>query len=185
MTYRIIWRIVLLALSFIMAVFVVFLSVRGFGFHSPMTALSAVGAALCIVVVNLSTICWSIPKGLLPVRAWEASGPAYTLLGISIYGALLRRPPLRYFNTTVYVGGRRAGLPSTYANILEAEAAHFWAFTFTAPLMIYELTHKWWDGFGWLLLFNAIFNIYPCLHLRRVRARLEQVLRCHGRREKQ
>jgi hypothetical protein len=29
---------------------------------------------------------------------------------------------------------------------------------------------------GWLILFNALFNIYPGLHLRQVRARLESLM---------
>jgi hypothetical protein len=179
MTYGIIRRIVLLALSSAVAVLVVFLYAHNLGLRSPIAALSVVGAALGIVSVNLFTVRWSVPKALLPVRTWEASGRAYALLGVSIYGALLRRPPLRYFNTSVYVGERRANLPSTYANFLRAEGAHFWAFTFTTPLVFYELIHQWWDGFGWLLLFNAIFNVYPVLHLRQVRARLEFLMqRC-------
>ena len=109
---------------------------RDLGLRSPMTALFAVGTVLGIVVANLSTIRWSVPKALVPLWAWEASGPTNALLGISACEALLQRPPLRYLNMSVYVGGRRTDLLSGEANILGAEAAQCWAFTFIAPLMV-------------------------------------------------
>lgn len=174
-----------LALFSVAAVWFVLLSARGIGFHSPITAFCAVGVALGIVVANASTIRWAIPKGLLPVRAWETSGSAYALLGISIFGWLLQRAPLRYFNTSVYTKGRRADLRSAYANLLYAEAAHFWAFIFTMPLAVYELARPCWHGIGWLFLFNTLVNVYPGLHLRQARARLEPLLRRHEKRKKQ
>ena len=184
MNYRSSRLIILPAISFAAAVWVVLFTARGVGLNSPLTAFCAVCTALGIVVVNSSTIHWSLPKALKPIRVWEASGAAYILLGISVYGALLRRPPFRSFNTSVYVGAHRADLGKTYAGILKAETAHFWALTFTAPLICYEITCQYWHGLVWLILFNALFNIYPGLHLRKVRARLEPLMIRRGRNEK-
>jgi hypothetical protein len=184
MNYRRSSLIILPAISYAAAVWVVLFAARGVGLNSPLTAFCAVGAALGIVVVNSSTIHWSLPKALEPIRVWEASGAAYALLGVSICGALLRRPPFRSFNSSVYVREHCANLGKTYANILKAETAHFWALTFTAPLICYEIARQCWHGLVWLILFNALFNIYPGLHLRKVRARLEPLMVRRGRNEK-
>lgn len=105
MNLRISRMVAQLAFSSAVAVWVVLLLARGLGLHSPMTAFGAVGVALGIIVVNSSNVHWSVPKGLMPVRAWETSGSTYSLLGISIYGRGLRQVPFRYFNTSVYIGG--------------------------------------------------------------------------------
>jgi len=184
MNYRISRLIILLAISCAAAIWLVLFAARGVGLNSPLTAFCAVCVALGIVVLNSSAIHWSLPKALKPIRAWESSGAAYVLLGVSICGALLRRPPFRYFNTSVYAGEHCANLGKTYASILKAETAHFWALTFTAPLICYEITCQYWHGLVWLILFNALFNIYPGLHLRKVRARLEPLMMRRGRNEK-
>jgi hypothetical protein len=184
MNYRGSRLIVLLAISCAAAVWVVLFTARGVGFNSPLTAFCAVCAALGIVVVNSSTIHWSLPKALKPIRVCEASGSAYVFLGVSICGALLRRPPFRSFNTSVYVGAHRANLGKTYASLLKAETAHFWALTLTAPLICHEITRHCWHGLVWLILFDVLFNIYPGLHLRKVRARLEPLMVRRGRNER-
>jgi len=184
MNYRSSASIVLLAISYAVAVWVVLFTARGVGFNSPLMAFCAVCLALGIVVVNSSTIHWSLPKALKPIRVWEASGAAYVLLGVALCGALLRRPPFRYLNPSVYVGTHSANLSKAYANILQAETAHFWALTCTVPLICYEITFQCWHGLGWLILFNVLFNVYPDLHLRRVRAQLESVMVRRARNEK-
>ena len=184
MSFRSSRMILQLAFSSAVAVWVVLLLARGLGLRSPMTAFGTVGVALGIVVVNSSIVSWSVPKRLMPVRAWEISGLTYPLLGISIFGKVLRRVPFRYLNTSVYIGGHRSDLLSTYANILQAEAAHYWAFTLTVPLIIYQFTCQSWYGLGWLFLFNALINIYPSLHLRQVRGRLEPLMQRCKEREK-
>jgi hypothetical protein len=184
MSFRSSRMILQLAFSSAVAVWVVLLLARGLGLRSPMTAFGTVGVALGIVVVNSSIVSWSVPKRLMPVRAWEISGLIYPLLGISIFGKVLRRVPFRYLNKSVYMGGRRSDLYGIYANILQAEAAHYWASTLTMPLMIYEFTCQSWYGLGWLFLFNVLINICPSLHLRRVRGRLEPLMQRCKEREK-
>ena len=57
-----------------------------------------------------------------------------------------------------------------------AEAAHLWAIVLTIPYLAYAgISHQWTA----LLLFAAAHlgvNVYPVLHLRLVRGRLQQVL---------
>ena len=185
MNHRSSMLIVLLTISCGVAIWIVLFTASGAGINSPLTAFCAVCVALGIVVVNSSTIRWSLPKALYPIRIWEASGAAYMIFGVSICGALLRRRPFRYLNTSVYIGEHRANLTKTHANILKAETAHFWALTFTAPLLCYEIACQCWHGLGWLILFNMFFNVYPGLHLRQVRARLEPLMvRCRRNRKR-
>ena len=76
MIYRSSRLIILLAISCAAAAWVVLFTARGVGLNSPLTAFCAVCVALGIVVVNSSTIRWSLPKALKPIRVWEASGTA-------------------------------------------------------------------------------------------------------------
>lgn len=175
MIYRVCRMIVLLIVSCAIAVWIVLFNMRGVGMDSPLTAFCAACGALGIVVVNSSTIRWSLPEPVKLIRHWEISGSVYRLLGVSIFGSLLRRPPLRYTNTSVYTERHRGDLAKTHSSILKAETAHFWAFAFTLPLIAYQIACRSWRGLFWLMLFNALFHVYPGLHLRSVRGRIESI----------
>ena len=118
-----------------------------------------------------------LPGVLRAIRPWEKEGVVYRGLGISIFGGLLRRTPLRHLNSAVYLAKQRSDLVTVYRLTESAEAAHFWAAVLFTPYI----------GFVWLsghvkeavilLLVQLLFNVYPILHLRVVRLRLDRFLR--------
>jgi hypothetical protein len=57
-----------------------------------------------------------------------------------------------------------------------AEAAHFWAALATFPYLVFLLGKGAWSTFFAVAAFNVVGNVYPLLHLRRVRFRLERIL---------
>jgi Glycosyl-4,4'-diaponeurosporenoate acyltransferase len=107
----------------------------------------------------------------------------YHRLRVPPFGRLLRNTPLRYLNPAVYLSRKHPDPPKVYRQIEAAEAAHFWAALLFTPYIGYV----WLRGNHLreavvLLLFQIFFNVYPILHLRIVRGRLDRVVqRQHAR----
>jgi len=97
-------------------------------------------------------------------------------IGLVAFAWFLRHSPLRLLNTSVYLR-RWPGSPAlVLTHVLEAEASHFWAFFAAMPYLAFALFHGWWAGFtvGWAV--QICGNIYPYLHLRYTRSRLDAVI---------
>ena len=117
-----------------------------------------------------------LPDVLRTVRPWERDGTVYPLLAVSAFGEFLRETPLRYLNTAVYLGKKHADLQAIVRLVHAAEAAHFWAGILFTPYIVYV----WADGYRWeaafFLFIQVLFNVYPIMHLRSTRGRLERVI---------
>ena len=57
-----------------------------------------------------------------------------------------------------------------------AEAAHFWAAALLVPYMVFAGVQNWWSVVGWLMVVQVVGNVYPILHLRWVRGRLQRII---------
>jgi hypothetical protein len=167
--------IVLLALASIALVVTLASCAKAVGVRSPMFALAAVGGTLGFVVVTGTVLPWRLPRRLRPMFSWELAGELYRILGVTAFGALLRRPPLRYFNASVYLSGRARALETVQTDVIAAEGAHFWAFLLSLPLLGYLMLHRSWEGVVWILALSTVIHVYPSLHLRHTRARLQHV----------
>lgn len=113
-----------------------------------------------------------MPGPLRAIRAWEAGGGLYRALCVPAFGRLLRRTPLRYFNTDVYFSQGRRDVAGVLAQVEAAEAAHFWAAALVAPYMVLVALRGAWDAVFWVTLAQVAINAYPVMHLRLVRHRL-------------
>lgn len=119
-----------------------------------------------------------LPRFLREEREWEINGGIYKTLRVPAFGTLLRRTPLRYLNRMVYL--TRCRNPSrVQAEIEAAEASHLLAAAVLVPYMVYACLQGWWSGVAWLMVIQIVSNVYPILHLRWVRIRLN---RLHDRR---
>jgi len=123
-----------------------------------------------------------VPEPIRAVRQSARKSAGHGLPGIAAFGGLLRHPPLRYLNSVVYLARGRPALARTCRLVEAAEAAHLYAVVVLLPW----IAHVWSLGqLGpalVLVLVEAFFNIYPILHLRTVRGRLEHSLqRSHPR----
>jgi hypothetical protein len=114
-----------------------------------------------------------LPRFLRDVRAWETRGARYRRLGVQRFGQLLRNSPFRFFNASLYLASRRRDLRSLYRQAATAEATHFWAALLFSPYIAFV----WMQGHGriaaFFLLVQMLFNVYPILHLRLLRGRLD------------
>jgi hypothetical protein len=117
-----------------------------------------------------------MPAALRAVRPWEHDG-IYRWLLVPEFGRLLRRMPLRLLNPAVYVAQGTPDLAKCYRQVEAAEAAHFWAALLFTPYIGYVWLRGYFREAMIFLLVQIFFNIYPVLHLRIVRGRLDRLLR--------
>jgi hypothetical protein len=115
-----------------------------------------------------------MPGRIRDVRAWEASGAAYQRFGVQRFGQLLRGSPLRFLNTSVYRG--KQDLDSLYRHAAASEATHFWAALLFTPYIVFVWARGQSGVAAFFLLIQVLFNVYPILHLRLLRARLGPLL---------
>ena len=119
-----------------------------------------------------------VPQSLRSLRPWELKGKTYRRLKVPEFGALLRNTPLRLLNTTVYLTGERPDLNHIFRQVESAEASHFWAAVLLTPYLLYCAWTGRWVVFGvFLVLIQIVGNVYPILHLRWARGRLERMRR--------
>jgi hypothetical protein len=152
-----------------------FLFGRVMGLTSPWFALVVMFCFLGLLGIARPLLALRLPGCLREMRAWEMGGRLYPVLGVPVFGALLRRRPLRYLQPLVYLN-RYPGDPMKVQNQIEgAEAAHFWAAALLVPYMVYACVQKWWSVLVCFILVQLVGNVYPILHLRWVRGRLKRV----------
>jgi hypothetical protein len=149
---------------------------RVIGSSSPWLGLLVMFYFLALTKVAQPLFMLRMPAILRSVRPWEKEGTVYKRLSVPSFGKLLRETPLRYLNSDVYLDHPQTNLPKVSRQAEAAEAAHFWATLLFTPYI----------GYVWLgghprealvfLLVQFAFNIYPIMHLRIVRSRLEHLL---------
>jgi hypothetical protein len=149
---------------------------RVIGFSSPWFVLQAMFCFLGLAKVAEPVFAFSIPPALYAVRPFEGRDGPYRGLGVFGFGELLRRSPFRHLNATVYLRAGRGDLRALYRHASASEATHFWAAVLFAPYIGYL---AWSGRWALALLFLAVellFNVYPILHLRALRGRLDGIL---------
>jgi len=150
---------------------------RVIGSSSPWLGLLMMFYFLALTKVARPLLMLRMPSSIRSVRPWEKEGTFYNRVLVSSFGKLLRETPLRYLNSDVYLDHQQTNLPKVSRQAEAAEAAHFWAALLFTPYI----------GYVWLgghppealvfLLVQITFNIYPIMHLRMVRGRLDHLLR--------
>jgi hypothetical protein len=162
----------------VIVVFAVSLNLfRGFvGVTSPWFALLVMLCFLGVAAFSRRLFFLRLPRPLRKLGSWELTAESYRLLGVPTFGKLLRRTPLRYLNPVVYLTHHRGDYSTVGADLEAAEAAHFWAALLVAPYMVYASIQHRWSVLGWFVVIQVLGNLYPILHLRSVRGRLQRYL---------
>jgi len=159
-----------LALSIVMLAQVI-------GYGSPWIALLVMFDLMAIARVAEPLFVLRMPAALSKVRPWELTGDLYRQLGVRLFGKMLRNSPLRFLNKGVYLGAVVEDLDSLCRRVASAEATHFWAaLLFMAYIGYLYLSGRPQFATGFLAV-QVLFNLYPILHLRLMRASLEAILR--------
>lgn len=114
-----------------------------------------------------------VPGFVRDVRTWEVTGTLYQRLGVRRFGQWLREPLLRYLNASVYLAGGPRDLQSLRQQAASAEATHFWAALLFTPYIAFVWAQGHRGVATLFLLIQVLFNVYPILHLRLLRGRLD------------
>lgn len=124
-----------------------------------------------------------VPGALRPIRAWEMSGPTYGRLAVHGFGGVLRNTPLRHLNSSVYLAGGQRDARALYRQVESAEAIHFWAAVLFTPYIAFILFQRHVAVATLFVLVQLLVNVYPILHLRILRGRLDELFaRLHAKR---
>ena len=158
-----------LALSIVMLAQVI-------GYASPWIALLLMFDLMALAKVAEPLFVLRMPATLRRVRRWESTSAVYRQLGVRLFGTVLRNTPFRFLNTGVYMSSEAKDLHRLYRRVASAEATHFWA----ALLFMAYIGHLYLSGRPQIatafLAVQVLFNVYPILHLRLMRGRLEAIL---------
>lgn len=153
--------------------------VRVEGIRSPWLGLFCMFYFMGIAKSAEPQLLFRMPVALRAVDLHVANAGAQHRWGVRRFGALLRKTPLRYLNNSVYFAAQKHNLPVLLRKIESAEAVHFWAAVLFTPYIAYILLRGLFAMAFLFVLIQIVFNLYPILHLRLVRARLT---RLHGAR---
>jgi hypothetical protein len=148
---------------------------RVIGITSPWLVLLLMFYFLGLVKICEPLFRLRMPRVLRPLRAWELEGLVYRRYRVPEFGRVLRKTPLRYLNRAVYIGATRTDPFKVRIWAESSEAAHFWAAVLLMPYIVFALLNGMWEVVVWLSLAQLLVNVYPLLHLRYTRGRLDQV----------
>jgi hypothetical protein len=150
---------------------------RSVGVDSPWFGLVTSFSVLGLMDLAMPIIRICLPTSLRRVRPWEQRAGAYRTLGVPAFGAFIRGTPVRWLNRKVYLGAHPKNFELVRIQLENAEAAHFWGGIATLPYLALAWIRGWWGNVAAVVLFNLVVNVYPILHLRSVRVRLERASR--------
>jgi hypothetical protein len=149
---------------------------RVIGITSPWLAMLLMFYFLGLAKVAEPLFMLRVPSALRRLRPWELKGDVHRWLAVPAFGSLLRRTPLRYLNSAVYLNQSRRDPLKVCLQVESGEAAHFWAAVLLMPYIGYAGLNGELSVVGWFLLAQVLVNLYPILHLRLVRGRLGRLV---------
>jgi hypothetical protein len=151
------------------------------GLRSPWLVLLLMFYCLGLAKIAEPLIILRMPSALRSLRPWERDGTVYPRLGVLRFGRFLRQSPLRYLNAAVYLNRERSDLLQVCQRAESSEASHFWVAVLLMPYLLFAGLQGQWSVVAWFALAQGIVNVYPILHLRHIRGRLDRVLGRAGR----
>jgi hypothetical protein len=146
------------------------------GISSPWMALMGMLCFMGIARAAEPLYPLKLPACLGGLRSWEISGAVYRALAVPAFGRCLRDTPLRFLNTSLYFSPSRPDPLAIRRQAESAEAIHFWAAVLLLPYMLFCAVDRQWSVVGWFALVQVLGNVYPIMHLRLVRARLDRTI---------
>lgn len=150
--------------------------VKAMGIRSPWLGLFCMFYFMGIAKSAEPQILFRMPTALRTVNPNTVDPDAQNRYGVRSFGTFLRKTPLRYLNSAVYLPSRERNFPELLRRAEAAEAIHFWAAVLFTPYIAYIFSRGLFAVGFLFVLIQVVFNLYPILHLRLVRARLTRLL---------
>lgn len=115
------------------------------------------------------------------IKDFERTGRIYERLGIRLFKWMVYRGPFRIFSPTMRLSKFSEGLTASNLRRLEnetrnGEAVHWLVFVLVLPFVGYAALRGWLGAVVWLMAFNVVLNVYPVMHHRYNRNRLQRLL---------
>ena len=116
-------------------------------------------------------------RGYYRVRAFERSGGVYAVVGVRGFQRLLRAS--RFHGPVPFPRYQRGptARETLIADTYGSETAHLIIFAVLTGLAANLAWRGWWDTAAWLSAFNVLFNAYPVMSMRHIRARVDRCTR--------
>jgi hypothetical protein len=149
---------------------------RVIGITSPWLVLLLMFYFLGLIKIAEPLFRLRMPQAFRQLRPWELEGLVYHRYRVPEFGRVLRKTPLRHLNNAVYIDARHRDPFEVRIWAEASEAAHFWAAVLLLPYIVFALWSGKWQVVAWLSLAQLLVNVYPLLHLRYTRGRLDRVL---------
>lgn len=168
----------MLVFVFAVAGFAVALNLFGrvVGLTSPWFALIVMLVFLGMVRFASPFYLLKLPRPLRRLRPRDISGKQSSGLRVAAFGQLLRRTPLRPLIPVVYMSQHPGEPDAVRRRVESAEAAHWCDAVLVTLYIVYACNQKWWRVVACFFVLQAAGNVYPILHLRLVRGRLQRFL---------
>jgi|GEM_PF-648877 len=115
-----------------------------------------------------------LPPPFRRLYNWESDGTIYRKTGSIWFGHILRTTHLRYLQPLVYLNQKSLTPPEVCRQIEGAEAVHWWAIAITLPYLVDATRLGQFQIVALFLIAHVGLHIYPMMHLRYVRTRLQR-----------
>lgn len=112
------------------------------------------------------------------VHAFERDGRLYERAGVRLFQRILRASKIHGPAPFPRYARGPSGAAALAADTKNPETAHLMIFLVVCGVTVDALRRGWPDTAGWLTLFNVLFNAYPVMSMRHVRARAARLKRC-------
>lgn len=138
-------------------------------FAVTVTVLVAAWTGMFHTVVPLG-----LPASIRKVGRREFAGLRRRWTGVRLFGVALRSTSLRRLGGSVYLTQCANASACVLRGIQQAEEIHVWSVLFCAPWLVFWCLQGLWFSLGSSLAVHALLNVYPVLHLRLARGRMEK-----------
>jgi len=143
-------------------------------------------SALFAVVLTLLVTAWTavlhtvirprLPSRILRVTKAEMAILRQPWTGVRWFGMVLRRTPLRHLGGAVYLAQCADDSALVLRGIQEDEEIHGWSLLLGVPWLVFWLVRGLWWSVAASIAVQILWNIYPILHLRLTRGRMEHCI---------
>jgi hypothetical protein len=116
-------------------------------------------------------------RGYYRVHEFERHGAFYAVVGVRVFQRLLRASRFHGAAPLPRYRPGPAARETLIAETYNSETAHFIIFAVLAIVAANLAWRGWWDTAAWLSAFNVLFNAYPVMSMRHIRARVDRCTR--------
>lgn len=160
------------------------LFMKALGIRSTLFALVITLLVTAWIAAVHTVIRLPIPTWISKVTKAELAVLRQPWTGVRGFGRVLRHTPLRHLGGRVYLAQCSNDSTQVLRGIQEDEEIHCWSLLLGVPWLMYWLVQGLWWSVAMSFAVQLLWNIYPVLHLRLTRGRMEHYRARHEDRQR-